>query len=177
LDPNLVGWEVVTTANVGAAKVEGFEVSYEQSLRPLDPWLGGWGQYIRVFANVTKLDISGPAADSFTNFVPTNANWGFQFRKKRVGASLKWNYRSDETYATVTNIGTNGINYYPARTHLDVNLSYSLRPNLSVFTNLRNVTGQKIQRFKSSNDLPTYARMINITNFGVSFNVGVNGSF
>ena len=177
LDPNLAGWKIRTTRNIGDARVDGVELNINQSLSVLNPWLGGWGQYFRVFANGTKLKITGEGAEEFTGFVPTSINWGFQFRQKRFGGSLKWNYRSEEVFANVTNIGANGINYFPARTHLDVNLSYSFRPNLSIFGNFRNVANKKVQRLKRSDDLPDYARMINITNFGIGFNLGINGSF
>jgi len=177
LDPNEIGWLVLTTENVGNARIDGIELSAKQSLQQLDRWLGGWGQHFRLFASFTKLELVGSQTASFTGFLPKSANWGVQFARKRFTGSLRWIYRSEQNESALTNLGANGYNTVPSSMQLDVNFSYSLRPNLSVFVNLRNVTGEKQITTKASDVLPTYARLRSIRNNGIPFNLGVSGSF
>jgi iron complex outermembrane receptor protein len=177
LGANDLGWDVRTTENVGDARIDGVEISAKQGLQQLDAWLGGWGRSFRVFASITKLKLKGEQTASFTGFLPTSANWGLQFARQRVSASARWNYRSRQNESVITNLGVNGFNFVPAFIHLDVNLSYSLRPNLSVFINVRNLLDQKQQAFKGSDELATYARVRSIRNNGIPFNVGISGSF
>lgn len=171
-------WTLVTTNNVGNARIQGWELNANQSLSVLDPWVSGWGSSFRVFANITKITLKGDRTADFTGFLPTSASWGFQFARKRVGASLKWNYRSDQNQGAVTNLGANGYNYVPARTHLDVNLSYNLRPNFGFFIQMRNVMRVFQQPSKKSDVLPAYARVSNLVSWdGITTNLGIKGSF
>jgi hypothetical protein len=156
----------------------GLELNADQSLAPLDPWMGGWGSNFRVFANVTKIRLKGDRTADFTGFLPTSASWGFMFARKRVGASLKWNYRSQENGGVVTNLGPNGYNYDPARTHLDINVSYNLTPRLGFFIHMRNVTRVYQNASKASDVLPEYARSNNVIGWeGITSNMGIKGSF
>ena len=177
LDANEIGWLVRTTENVGNARIDGIELSAKQSLQQLDRWLGGWGRHFRLFASFTKLELIGSQTASFTGFLPTSANWGVQFARKRFSGSLRWIYRSEQNESAVINLGNNGYNTLPSSMQFDVNFSYSLRPKLSVFVNVRNVTDEKQITTKASDVLPTYARLRSIRNNGVPFNLGVSGSF
>lgn len=177
VDPNAVDWTVRTTENVGNARIDGFELSANQSLSPLDHRLGGWGKYFRVFANITKIQLEGNRTADFTGFLPKGINYGFQFNRRSFAGSIKANYRSSETSAAVAALGPDGRNYYRFRTHIDVNFSYNFRPKLALFANIRNVTNQPNIIFKEGGGLPAYARLVNIRNYGIPFNLGIKGSF
>lgn len=177
LDRGDTGWEVRTTENVGNARVDGVEVSVKQGLQQLDPWLGGWGKHFRVFASITKLQLKGSQTAAFDGFLPTSANWGVRFARKRFSGSLQWIYRSKQNESKVINLGANGYNTIPAFTHLDVNFSYSLRPNLSLFINARNLLNVRAFGLKESDVLPSYARLRTISSTGIPFNLGISGSF
>lgn len=178
LEPGSLGWRVVTTSNVGDARIEGVELNMNQSLRLLDPWLSGWGGSFRVFGNITKIKLRGDRTADFSGFIPTSANWGVQFTRQRFDASLKWNYKSAWNVSALSGFGANGFSYVPARTHLDVNLSYSLKPNLALFVQMRNVTRVFQEVLQRSDELPVYARETNFARWeGVSTNVGLKGSF
>jgi iron complex outermembrane receptor protein len=171
-------WQIVTTNNVGNARITGLELSANQSLKRLDPWLAGWGGNFRVFANVTKIRLKGNRTADFTGFLPTSASWGVQFGRKRVNGSVKWNYRSDQNTGAVTNLGANGHNYVPARTHMDVNFGYNITPNLAVFINMRNVGRVYQKSMRTSDELADYARMASIITWeGITSNFGIKGSF
>jgi iron complex outermembrane receptor protein len=177
VDPNAVDWTVSTTGNVGDARVDGLELSVNQSLSPLDHRLGGWGKSLRVFANLTRLNLQGNQSANFTGFLPTSINYGVQINRKLFGASIKANYRSNETSAAVAALGPEGRNYFRGRTHIDVNFNYNIRPNLGVFVNLRNIADRYNEIYKEGEGLPAYAKLVNIRNYGIPFNFGIKGSF
>lgn len=176
---NPVGeWELRTTMNVGDAQIDGVELNFNQSLAPIDEWLAGWGNNFRVFGNITKIDVEGDRTADFSGFLPTSANWGFQFARKRVGASFKWNYSSDRPTGLRNELGANGERFNIAQTHMDVNLSYSLRPNLAIFLHMRNVTRKFREQSQRSDVLPEYARVRNNVRWeGIATNFGIKGSF
>ena len=176
--PDGQSWETRTTVNIGSARIDGIELSFNQSLAPLDRWLAGWGSSLRLFGNITKIKIGGARQGDFQGFLPTSANWGVYFARKRVRAALKWNHSSDRPGAALTTFGPNGENFTFGMTHLDINLSYSLRPSLAFFVNLKNVTRDfRIQAHRSEL-LPKYAeyRYPNRLN-GIATEMGINGSF
>lgn len=177
IDPGAPLWTVRTTENVGSARVDGMELSANQSLTPLDARLGGWGKYFRVFANITKLKLKGDRTADFSGFLPMGINYGIEYSKRPFTASVRANYRSDETSSNPTNIGTNGRIYWVARTHIDVNVSYSLRPNLALFANVRNITNRPVLPYRSSAELPAYAKLQYHQYYGIPFNLGIRGSF
>lgn len=177
VDPNAPNWVVRTTDNVGNARINGFELSGNQSLSPLDERLGGWGKNFRVFANITKLQLKGNRAADFNSFLPKCINYGVEFNRRSVAASIKANYRSEQTISALAALGPDGLSYWRFRTHIDVNCSYSFRPNLSVFVNIRNITNRQFIQLKEGGGLPAYARLVGITNYGVPWNLGIKGSF
>lgn len=178
VDPAGEPWVTRTTVNIGEARIDGLELSFSQSLAPLDPWLAGWGSSLRLFGNITKIKIGGARQGDFAGFLPTSANWGVYFAKKRVRASFRWNHSSDRPAAAVNGIGANGENYTAAITQLDVNLSYSLRPNLAFFINMKNVLSDFRIQARRSDEYPDYAeyRYPNRLN-GIATEVGFHGSF
>jgi len=180
LDPSMYdisGWTVSTTVNTNPSTVNGFEVSMNHSLRPLDPWTGGWGQYFNVFANVTKLEITGAGSAGLNGFLPLGINGGVRFAKKPFMVSVNWNYRDEETTATPTNLGANGRTYRPARTHVDFAVSVNLRRNLDLFFNARNAFDEPVQTYSTSDVYPDYASWNGNTKYGSVFNLGFRGSF
>jgi len=180
LDPSLydvTGWTVSTTINTVPSTVNGFEVSMNHSLRPLDPWVGGWGRYFNLFANVTKLQITGAGSAGLAGFLPLGVNAGLRFNKKPFMLSVNANYRDEETTSVPTNLGPNGRIYRPARTHIDMAVAVNLRRNLDLFFNVRNLFDEPVQTYRSSDVYPEYAAWNGNTKFGAVFNAGIRGSF
>jgi iron complex outermembrane receptor protein len=173
LDARYEGWRVTTQTNSGDASVSGMELSMNHSLQPL----GRWGRYFKVFANVTKLKLNGAQDANFTGFLPESFNFGVTFAQKRVTAMAKWNYRSDEKRGPFVAFGPDASEFYQARTQLDVNLSYNITPNLSLFLNARNVFNVPNITIDRGSQTPAYAQQALIQEYGVPFSLGLKGSF
>ena len=173
LGSDYVGWQVNSTINAGDATVTGVELSANHSLRPL----GRWGQYFNVFANYTKLEMKGPQSSNFTGFLPLSINGGITFNKKPVIFTAKWNHRADQRTGPYTAFGPEAYYYYPARTHFDMDASYRLRPNLSIFANARNIFNERSGYNRQAENVPDYARRYQTVEYGVSLALGIKGSF
>jgi len=175
LDEQYLGWQVSSTYNLAErASVSGLELSASQSLHGL----GAWGQYFKAFANLTKLRLKGDRDANFNGFLPMSANWGLTFTRKKVMIGAKWNYRGKQDRGPFADFGPDAREYWPSRTTCDVNLSYSLRPNLALFFNARDVLDKMTFRtYREGSQTPDYARLYSVREFGSPFSVGVKGSF
>ena len=177
LDPSALGLNLQTSVNVGAAKISGFEFSYQQ---PLD-FLPGFAKDFNVFVNGTKLKLSGPNNADFSKFITRSASWGITYSRKPVVLSVKWNYRGRQRLALQTGAAygaTAGFQeYYAPRTFMDVNAEYQFSKRFTVFMNARNVLNepQTLQRFNEVS--PDYSRNYRVEEFGVQMSIGLKGKF
>lgn len=173
LDPQYLGWEIVTRTNIGNARVDGFEFNVQQSLEPL----GKWGQPFYIFVNGTKLRLEGNQRDQFDSFVPESVNWGGRLNYKRVRVTARWNYRGDQFKGLVNGIGTNGAQYIESRTLLDVNFDVSLTEHLSLFANFQNVGGVSQRTLRYGDETPAHRRIRSDTDNGTLITFGVKGTY
>jgi hypothetical protein len=121
--------------------------------------------------------LKGNQQASFQGFVPESANWGVTFKRKPIVLMAKWSYRSDEKRAPFAAFGPDAFTVYTGRTELDMNLSYSLRPNLALFLNARNVLNLYSERRREGSQTPDYAKQTQVLDNGAPFSIGINGSF
>jgi len=173
LGPEYEGWQVNSTINSGDASVTGGEISMNHSLRRL----GGWGQYFRVFANYTKLELEGAQGANFSGFLPKSANWGVTFSKKPLIVIAKWNHRGLEDRGAFAAFGPDGRSLFRPTTRLDLNLEYYLKPNLSLTLSARNVFNVRVVTLREGSQTPDYAKLGSILEHGIPFSVGLKGSF
>ena len=173
LGPEYAGWLVNTSINAGNARVSGMEISFNQPLRHL----GRWGQPFRVFANATKLKTEGAAEANFSGYLPKVLNCGVTFNQKPFIVMLKINYRGRQRYDLVPNMGPDAYNYVTPKTHVDLNVDYQLRNNLSFFMNMRNLFNANVEGTWWGSQTPDYAKQRTTRDFGAILSTGIKGSF
>jgi TonB-dependent receptor len=173
LDPQYLGWEIVTRANGGDSRTDGIEFNLQHSLQAL----GAWGRPFQVFVNGTKLKLYGQQRANFAGFTPESLNWGFNFNHRRFKVVARWNYTGERFRALVAALGPNGAQYNPRRTTLDLNVNFRLRPRLTAFANFNNVFGATDALLRYGDDTPAYARRTQDIDSGTLLTVGVKGSF
>jgi iron complex outermembrane receptor protein len=173
LDPQYLGWEIVTRANGGASRTDGIEFNIQHSLQAL----GAWGRPFQVFVNGTKLKLYGEQRANFAGFTPESLNWGFNFNHRRLKVVARWNYTGERFRALVAALGPNGAQYTPRRTTMDLNVNFRLRPRLSAFANINNVFGVTDALLRYGDDTPAYARRTQDIDSSTLITVGVKGSF
>jgi outer membrane receptor for ferrienterochelin and colicin len=177
LDPSLVGYNLITTGNVGSARISGVEFNWQQPLK----FMSGWPRNFTVFANATHLKLEGNRQADFSRFIPDSASWGITYSKKPLVVMLKWNYRGNQKRGAQTGgqygSTTGFYEYYRDRVNMDVNIEYTLTKRFALFANARNIFNvpQVLERY---NDVtPDYARFYNKEQYGVQMALGVKGTF
>lgn len=175
-DPSLLNYRITTLANGGDAKIKGVEFSYRQSLTFLPSWARGF----QVFANATKLSLSGSRTADFSGYAPKSLSGGVSFVRGRL--ALKWTISAlgdipTGAVAASATVAPNTFNYQAKRTRIGVNAQYSLSRRYSVYASIVDWGGfvQNLQRYSPTT--PEYARPTRWQELGFYTNVGVRGSF
>ncbi len=178
LDPSTIGLNLQYTLNIGDAKITGFELSYQQSLGILSDKLKDFS----IFANGTKLDLSGPNNADFAKFIEESASWGITYGRKPVVLALKWNYRGRQRLDPQTGNAYGGAaggftEYYAPRTFLDLNVEFQLSKRLTIFGNARNILNKQqiLQRYNELS--PAYSHDYRMEEYGIQMNLGIKGTF
>jgi iron complex outermembrane receptor protein len=174
LGSEYVGWYYSTRINAGAARIEGLELSYEQSLA----FLGSWGRPFSIFANYTKLDLDGENAADFTDFIPETANLGVQASYKRLSAFVKWNYRGKQFRETNDEDWFVGAaEYIRAYPTIDANVEYRLTKTFSLFASGRNILNEPYEWEISGPAAPAWSSLTSKSVYGAQFTAGIKGTF
>lgn len=167
------GFSLTTSRNGGEAKIDGFEISYQQQYTFLPGWLKGLGGY----ANYTKIKTEGDygsgearATSTVPGFVPETINAGVSYAYMRFSVRLKWNYK--ERQLVTYNANPASLVYNSTGSRYDVNLRVKLSPRLDLFADVINVTGTPIKR-----EVGTLARINAYQNNGKRALVGISGRF
>ena len=155
----------------GVARVRGIEFSARHSLAPL----GAWGKGILVFANHTRLELSGSQQAAFNAFIPSSASWGASFSRGRLSAIAKWNYRGLQRGGPVA--GVDGFQYSQARTTVDLSAERQVWRGIGVFVSAQNVFNVPEVLLRYGPQTPGYARRYQTTTYGTQLSLGIKGTF
>lgn len=175
-DQTLLNYNFTTLANGGDAKIKGVEFSYRQSLTFLPHWARGF----QIFANFTKLSLSGSRTNDFSGYNPKSMAGGVNFTRGRLG--LKWtiSHLADVNTGAVAasaTVAPNTFNYQAARTRIGVSATYSLSKRYTLYASLVDWGGflQDLRRFSPTT--PYYAQPTRRQELGYYTNIGVRGTF
>lgn len=170
--------------NVGSASLWGAEFDYSQQLSFLpDPWKG-----LGVFFNATYIRPSDDQIFALTaedGIARRTVNTGFSFRKGRFDGRISANivgerYRgitginvaTDGTITPGTGNNSNRAEHLAPKTQIDLNLSYELTREATIFCNISNLFNEAQARYHHS--AQHYTRY---GTYGARFTLGVKGSF
>ena len=167
------GYDLTTTFNGGSAKIEGYEIGYQQRFEFLPKVLSG----LSAFGNYTSLRTDGDYGSTSTaprstsdvlNFIPEAINLGLSYAYRGFGARVSWNRTG--RYLNSYNANPALLRYTVRREMFDASASYQLRHGLTAFVDVRNIT----------NSPRSWARPAGVTNayiFFTAVNFGVKGEF
>ena len=169
------GYTLATQANGGFARISGLELNYQQQFTNLPGIWRGLGAY----ANHTWLETKGDygavgsslSGGQIPGFVPRSGNLGLSY------ANFGWQFRAQVTYRgrTLASLNANPAltQYNYSSKRVDLNASYMIRPQLSVFLDVINALGD-------SNNAPYIyipERKRGADRFSPSIKMGVSGRF
>lgn len=173
LDSQYLGWRVSSRFNSGRARVQGAEVGFRQ---PLDGF-ARWGRSWAVFANATKLRLSGAREADFSGFIENTANWGFTYNGPRLSFMAKWNYRGLGRGDARPDLGPDGYQYTVPITRLDLNLGLQLTRRLRATATVGNALDAPQEQLRYGSATPAYARYYSSRKSGVALVLGLRGTF
>ncbi len=180
LGPEYIGYDLVTTTNSAEqASVGGIELSWRQSLRPF-AFVPEWARGLSVFANTTRLNVTGDGRDSFLPFRPRLFNYGVSYTHRkalvRVNVAQQGAQRTALVAANATTpAGT--YQYIPIRIITDVSFEYRLTKRFALYGSARNLFQNPRKQFRSAPDTPAWARAIRYDYYGALLTFGVKGTY
>ncbi|MES2696415.1 MAG: TonB-dependent receptor, partial [Verrucomicrobiota bacterium] len=178
-DPAYLGYEIVTTTNVGDAKITGVEFSYRQSLT----FLPKWAQGFQVFFNGTKMKLSGSTTADFTGFNPSSYAGGINYIRPRYFIKLTCTHQGETRRGAVAVSAANGIpagtfNYQDARTRWSLSAQYSLSRRFALYGSMTDIDGGfNPSTLRYAPGTPDYAKPQRYQELGSTIMLGVKGNF
>ena len=166
------GYELLGRGNLGTAKIQGWELSYQQQLTSLPGFLKGLG----VFANYTYLETHGNWGGSgnvaeVPGFIPRTGNAGVSWRHRGFSANVRLNYTGH--YLDAANVANPPLNLYrEERTIVNAGVAYQYRPSVAFSIDVQNIFNEQ-QRFYRG--YPERLQSAILPGINVTF--GVSGRF
>ncbi len=176
LPDDYLDYEIISKANFGEASVEGYELSWRQSLFFLPPWAKGF----QIFGNATISRLSGANAADFTPFAHKNLNWGTSYIRK--GFTFKFNvaYTYKVTGARVAPSATIPVDtflYVAPQITQDVSCEYRFAKHFTFYAGARNFNGDPKRVYRAGPGTPNWTKPQTIQNFGTLVTVGLRSTF
>lgn len=169
------GYELRTQANGGFARVEGFELNYQQQFSFLPGWWNGFG----FFANYTWLDTMGDYGNvgnvrttgAIAGFKPRAANAGISYIRNKINFRIHFGHNGE--FLSTFNAQDYLKLYRLAENRVDIKLKYLLNRNLDIYFDVYNVFNDKYRLEYGSNSRPRQSN----DRHDPQFHFGVNGRF
>jgi TonB-dependent receptor len=167
------GYTVSGPSNAGKAKIDGFEINYQQQFTFLPGLLRGFG----FSANYTKLKTSGDYGETgvrstsdVARFTPKTANAALTYTRGKLGGRISYNFTGKTLFDYSSDASR--LRYRDAREIVNLGLTYQLRRGLTLsldFTNLLNTPQEYYRAFADRLERATFN--------GTAITFGVSGRF
>ncbi len=170
------GYDVVSQINSpNKVRMEGYNVSYKQSLTFMPEWARG----VQVFANYSALRAIGPGANDFAGYIPRTVNWGVSLSRSKYDLKINWNFRDRARTSLYTgaSIGPGTYSWDGRRLYIDASADYYLSKRIALFVSVRNLNDASVDFEVWGPSTPQMARLSSREENGGSWVLGVKGSF
>ena len=169
-------WTFVQSRNGDNVDVYGFEVAFQRQL----DFLPGFLKYFGVYVNYTYTDSKAKGiADedgnerkdvSLPGTAPHMFNGSLSWENSKFSARVSTNFASDY----LDELGSDEFNdsYYDKQFFLDINASYKIAKNLSIFAEAKNLTNQPLRYYQGVQD-----RVKQLEYYQGRYNLGIKFDF
>lgn len=161
--------------NGGNAVLWGIELAGQRQLDFLPGFLNGFGLYANytyTHSEVTEFNLEGRENETLKMpGSPTHTlNTSLMYDSKKLSASISFNYASD----FIDEVGEDAFfdRYYDKVTHLDLNLSYIVNPNFTIFIDANNLLNQPLRYYQGEQ-----SRTMQSEYYGIRFKAGLKFDF
>ncbi len=150
------GYTIFQPANIGSARLDGFEAEYRQRLG----FLPGFFRGLTVRMNFTYLKTQGNFGGAteiqgrqLAGFVPRAFNGGLQYNYGNFGASFDLNQTGE--YPVAVSLTSPGLNAFRRKlTTMNAGVSYRVRPDTTISLSAINITENGPEHYLFSPDRP-----------------------
>ena len=176
LNDDYLPYTIITKANGGRARVQGYEASWRQSLHFLPPWAKGFS----MFGNATISRISGPNERDFTPFAHKNLNWGLSYVRRSF--SFRWNvayaYKvSGASVAASATVPAGTFSYVAPQITQDWSFDWRFSGRFTLYGGARNWNGANKRTERAGPGAPVWTRPQSYQNFGTLVTFGLRSQF
>ena len=170
---SFAGYEIRGPSNAGGAKIDGFELNYQQQLNFLPGVLRGLG----VSANYTHLRTSGDYGETgarstsdVARFTPETVNLALNYNYRGFGARLLYSYMAETLWDYSADASR--LRYRDARELVNLGLTYRLHRAVSLSVDLTNVFNEPQDYYRAQP-----SRLERSTFNGTTITFGLSGRF
>ncbi|MBE7537919.1 MAG: TonB-dependent receptor [Opitutaceae bacterium] len=167
---NYAGYDLVTSTNLGSAKIEGFEFNYQQQLRMLPAPFDS----LSVLGNYTRLTTEGSydfGVAQLALFVPETANFGLGYTWR--GFQVRGVYTYKSAFVNTVNSNTPALSVYVSSDPtFDLNIQYQWKPTVNFFLDYVNVFNKSPSWYTIHGDRRQMSEI-----YGARLSVGISGRF
>ena len=178
LSDEFVDYQVNAPGNVnGIVHINGWEFNVSQPLSFFTR--AAFARPFRVFANATLVRNKGPAEADFRGFSPKLINWGFAYNRNPISFNGRWTLVGKKRTATVAagNIGAAGWTYQSERLRFDASMDVRLSRHYALYATGRNIFNDRDTVESYAIGSPRYVRYAAEGEYGITFQLGVKGTF
>ncbi len=149
------GYTLMSSANGGSAKIEGWEFEYRQQLSFLPRPFSGLG----FFGNLTLLTTKGDygtgvvqSTNEVESFIPRTGNVGLTYNYRRFSARAQVNYTGN--YLITYSADRSRLIYGAPRTTTNAGVSYELSSAVTLFCDLQNLFNPPTYNYRLYRERP-----------------------
>jgi iron complex outermembrane recepter protein len=176
LSDDYLDYDLVTKSNFGNAAITGIEMSWRQSLSVISPFARG----LQVYANATKMKLSGNNAADFTPFTPLTFNGGISYIRHKLSIKYNLNWSDEVTGARVApsaSVPAGTFQYVAPKTTADLSVDFQVFKHFIIYASVRNLTASAKRTMRAAPGTPQFARPVNYQNYGTLVTIGLREEF
>jgi iron complex outermembrane recepter protein len=173
-DGEYPGFTLLRSANAGTARVQGWELTYQQQFTFLPGLLKG----LSASANYTRIETRGDFGGAETRktgevpgFIPKMGNASLSWRWQKFSARLLYYYAGDYITSYSATAPARNLYRYSFAT-MNAGVAYQVRPSLNFTVDMSNLTNEPQRFYRGHRD-----QMQNTVINGTTLTFGVNGRF
>lgn len=175
LSDQYVGYDVNALFNNGNARIDGAELELRQSLNPIFP---KWAQGFSVSGTYTYTNLKGqPASSDLGSVYDYRGTVYLRYNRRKLELNFGWARNGPNANGVVSTAGVTGAQVQRSQDLIDLGAAYAVTKWAQIFFSGRNVHGAWRLREARYPGAPSYATLNSSNNIGVTYTLGVKGSF
>jgi hypothetical protein len=170
-----IGYDVSTMYNLGSARLDGAEFEVRQSL---DPFVPQWARGFTVRGTSAYNNLRGrPGGGDLSGVRDWRNTAGINYRRSRFSVNVNYQMNGQQINSVISSNGIDGIQVTLPQRMLDFNVEVRITKWLNFFVQGRNILDELRARENQYKESPAFTYLNSSNTFGVTYAVGVTGSF